>query len=488
MGRKIYNRFEILKEVAGSPGNMVYKTRDLGSGGGNQDSPAAGDIVQLLEWTPENSAFAASALKLNEARDKDEVPEVDVFSSGESLYIASPSAGAALAALAKLQSMGLFPGQWPGADSPMTQAEWENYWARLKEIPEPLAAGQIPEPPPVVEPKKEPPKTVVLVPPPPPPPKPPEPKPQERKAGRHPGWLTPLMVVVAFVLLAVLGGVVWTERNRRIAEDQRQQQLQQAKLAELERQRQEERKKAEEAQAAAERKQKELERMRQAEAEERKQKEEAEERLRQEKAERQKERDRIAAAKAEQDRKDREARFRQEQERKRIELAKAQEAQKRKEELEKRQEQERIDVEKAKAISTDFAQRQIALAAGLSNQYHQIRLVNKCDSYAIHVAIRFQSLDHTWVTKGWWQVDPHQEKSANLVYSQNPTFFFYAEGGDQVWNGQDSNNAISIEVVENPFTHILGPILGKRRRVVQAIRRDFTTGYMEHPVPFNCQK
>src|SRR5579871_5135299 len=102
MGRKIYNRFEILKQAAGSPGNMVYKTQDLGPGGGSASSPADDPIVQLLEWTPEPSAFAGCAMKLIEARD--DVPEVEVFSSGASLYIASPSATAALLALRKLQS------------------------------------------------------------------------------------------------------------------------------------------------------------------------------------------------------------------------------------------------------------------------------------------------------------------------------------------------------------------------------------------------
>jgi hypothetical protein len=43
-----------------------------------------------------------------------------------------------------------------------------------------------------------------------------------------------------------------------------------------------------------------------------------------------------------------------------------------------------------------------------------------------------------------------------------------------------------MEIVETPFTQLLGPIIGKNRRVVKAIRRDFTTGYGEHPVPFNC--
>jgi hypothetical protein len=134
MGRKIYNRFEILKQVAGSPGNMVYKTQDLGPGGAAAASPADDSIVQLLEWTPEPSALPESAMKLIDARD--EVPEVEVFSSGASLYIASPSATAALRALGKLQSKGLFPGHWPGADSAMSKEEWENYWALQKDLQE----------------------------------------------------------------------------------------------------------------------------------------------------------------------------------------------------------------------------------------------------------------------------------------------------------------------------------------------------------------
>jgi hypothetical protein len=458
MGRKIYNRFEILKESAGSPTNKVYKSQDRD-----------GSIVQLLEWTPEQSALAVSKAKLSDARD--EVPDVEVFSSGASLYIASATAAAALAALRKLQSWDLFVGAWPGVGEPIPE-----------EIAEPPVPGPIPGPQVFEEPRKEAMRTdttVVIVPPIVIPPVPPPPIP---KVPRQSPWLKPAIAAFLLILLALAVGVAWNERNHRIAEEQRQQQ---AKLAELERQREEERRKLGAAQAEAQKQQEELQaRMRDAElrhgidlANERKQKEAAEERLRREQA---REHRRIEVAKAEQERKQREDRARQ-----RIEIAKAEQTFKQKYEFEKRQEQDRIERENAKAITDGFAQRQVDLAAGLSNQYHRIKLVNKCGSGAINVAIRFQSLDHVWVTQGWWTVEPHQEKGASLVYSQNGTFYFYAEGGDNVWNGQDSN-AASIEVVENGFTHLSGPIVGKNRRVVKAIRRDFSSGYGEHPVPFDC--
>jgi hypothetical protein len=464
MARKIYNRFEILKESAGSPSNIAYKAQDLD-----------GSIVQLLEWTPEPGALAVSKAKLNDYRD--EVPDVEVFSSGASLYIASATAAGALAAVQKLQSWDLFLGPWPG----------------MGEIPEAIPDPPLPFPtprPPVVEelPREATPEetTLVIVPPAVIPPVPPPPKPKPTVARRSP-WLTPAIAVFALILLVVVGGVSWNQRNRRIAEEQRQQQT---KLAEVEREREEEQRKL--AAATAQKNQEDLQaRMSQAErrhqvdlANERKQKEDAEERLRREQA---RERRRIETAKADQERKQREERARQDREkaRQRVEIAKAQQAQRQKDDLEKRQEQERSERENAKAITDGFAQRQIDLAGGLSNQYHRIRLIDKCDSVAIKVAVRFQSLDHAWVTQGWWALEPHQEKTASLVYSQNATFYFYAEGGDNVWNGQDAN-AVGSEVVENAFTHITGPIFGKNRRTVKMIRRDFSSGYGEHAVPFDC--
>ena len=518
MGRKIYNRFEILKQAPGSPGNMVYKTRDLGPAGVNADGSADEPVVQLLEWTPPQHAFTDCALKLVDARD--DVPEVEVFSSGASLYIASPSATAALTALGKLQQKGLFPGEWPGADSAMSQEQWENYWARLEEIkqfdngassspkmPQDLQAAEegyrteeteaLPMPLPLREDAMNPP---VAVPPPPkpvlqpnpqappkpplppnpqfvPPPLPPRPPMRVSQPNR---WAAPLIIAVAIILAAAILGLALKERNRRIAEEQSQQHLARVHAADVERQ--EQQRKLDDARSAAEKQQKDLEeRMRQAEiqhqrdlANERKQKEDAEARLRDQQEQ---ERRRVEAAKAEKERDD---------QRRRIEIANAKAAQKRKDDLERQQEQERIDRQNAKAITDSFAQRQATLSAGLGNQFHRIRLINKCPSGAIQVAVHYQGLDQTWVTQGWWEVGPGQERPAPLVYSQNGTFYFYAEGDGKVWSGDDSSG-LPIDIVENPFTHILGPIVGRNRRVVRAIRRDFSTGFGEHPVPFNCQ-
>ncbi len=497
MGRKIYNRFETLKEAAGSPGNMVYKTQDL----------ADGSIVQLLEWTPDPAAFAASRDQLGAAQD--DVPEVEVFSSPPSLYIASSSADAALDALRKLQTKGLFPGDWPGADSPMSPEQWENYWKLQDEIRQVVEKGagspdgllsprlqdaKILTPERAIALETEPIQPPVVVPPPPPAPAPPPPRPgpapRPRQKARSTGWLTAVMVLVA-VGLAVAIGLVWRDRNRRIAEEERQRQ--QAVLQQIEQQRQDEQRKLQLAQAETERKQREIEQqMRQAEAQheidlanERQRKEEAEQRLLQQQEEaRRREEERIAAAKAEEERQAREARRREEQEqaRRKIEIANARAAQKRKDD----QEQERLMRANAKAVTDSFAQRQMNLSTTLRGQYHRIRIVNKCDAVTIDVAIRFQGLDGVWVTQGWWNVGPHQEKAAPLVYSQNPTFYFYAEGGNRIWEGQDANPE-TMEIVENPFTHLMEPIVGKNRRVVKAIRRDYTTGYGEHLVPFSCQ-
>ncbi|HLK63481.1 MAG TPA: DUF1036 domain-containing protein [Bryobacteraceae bacterium] len=524
MGRKIYNRFEILKEAAGSPCNMVYKSLDL----------ADGSVKQLLEWTPSADAFEDCTKALGAAQD--DVPEVEVFSSAPSLYIASESGTAALDALRRLQLKGLFPGEWPGTTSEMSLEEWENYRARLKEIPDlpPPGPAVAPPPPafdlnqiPILQQNQE--TEAIAAPPPPPPPPPapspapPPPMPPRPAPVKSTRWLTPVLAMVAVLLLAVGLGLGWKEWRHRIAEQEQRKQAEQARLIEIERQRQEDQRKGEQAKvdqpkteqpkteqpktdepkvepekkpSDEQQRAKELEEQkRQAEAQHqaelanaRKKKADDAERLRQQKDAERREQERLAAE-AEKERLDREAKAREEREaeQRRQDAARALAAQKRKEEAERQQQQDQTVRASAKAITDSFAQRQMALSTPLNNQFHRIRLVNKCDNVSISVAIRFQALDNSWVTQGWWQVDPHQEKSVPLVYSKNSTFYFFAKdfnGGTREWSG-DAND-LDIDVVDNPFTHLAEPIVGTNHRRVKAIRRIYSSGYGEHAVPFTC--
>jgi len=143
-------------------------------------------------------------------------------------------------------------------------------------------------------------------------------------------------------------------------------------------------------------------------------------------------------------------------------------------------------------ITASFNKSQEALAAGFSSQYHIIRMKNDCAVGTITVAIRFQSLDRTWVTRGWWSLDPHTDVVASSAYSRNGFYYFYATGGGRAWSGKPSDsNAIDIKVVDDhQFTQI-GPISdsirGKNPRVVKAFRKDYL-GYGEHLISFTCEK
>ena len=143
-------------------------------------------------------------------------------------------------------------------------------------------------------------------------------------------------------------------------------------------------------------------------------------------------------------------------------------------------------------INDSFNKNQRALAAALSNQYHTIRIRNDCAAGAVTVAIRFQSLDRTWATQGWWHVDPHSDAVASSAYSRNGLYYFYATGSGRTWSGKPGDlNAIDISVVDDRQFTLIGPISGSARgknpRIARAFRKDYL-GYGEHLMSFTCDK
>jgi uncharacterized membrane protein/plastocyanin len=143
-------------------------------------------------------------------------------------------------------------------------------------------------------------------------------------------------------------------------------------------------------------------------------------------------------------------------------------------------------------INDSFNKNQQALAAALSNQYHTIRIRNECAAGAVTVAIRFQSLDRTWATQGWWHVDPHSDAVASSAYSRNGLYYFYATGSGRTWSGKPGDlNAIDISIVDDRQFTLTGPISGsapgKNPRIVKAFRKDYL-GYGEHLMSFTCDK
>jgi uncharacterized membrane protein len=143
-------------------------------------------------------------------------------------------------------------------------------------------------------------------------------------------------------------------------------------------------------------------------------------------------------------------------------------------------------------LNDSFNKSQQTRAAALSNQYHIIRMRNDCAVGAVAIAIRFQSLDLTWATQGWWRLEPHAEAIASSAYSRNGMYYFYASGGSRTWSGKASDpDAIDIKVVDDSqFTQvgpISGLIRGKNPRLVKAFRKDYV-GYGEHLLSFACGK
>jgi len=453
---RIYGRFEVKREVGGSPNNLEYEATDM----------LDGSAVTLLEWTPEPGALAAALTQLGEIGDG--LTGVEAFSQGTSLYLAAVGVTAAAVALRQLRSSGLFLARWPGFDAPevtiplSTPINLANPYRPSTPAGEQAANsgqsnwGQ-------AQPPADGGRTA---------------------AGRKRSPMLMWALIAAALIAVLLGAAAWVENQaeeRQRAQAAKELELQD-RLKRAEAQRHSEEVQAEQAKkdakALADRlSQTETQRQReQAEAEAAKKEaaerqQAAEDRLRQTAAQRQRDAEQAQKEKEEQQK----------------ELDEARQHEKNLAEQKRQSDVARKDLEdRLRGTKTSFDERQNAIAATLSTQYHRIRLIYSCPG-EINVAIHFQGLDQNWVTEGWWRLGPYQQKVADPAYSQNSIYYFYAKSPERIWQGHDSN-AINLEVVENPFVHITGAIQGINRRVVKAFRQEFPNTYGEQTMQFPCSK
>jgi hypothetical protein len=198
----IYGRFEVTREVGGSPGNLEYEATDILSDA----------IVSLLQWTPETSAFGRVKDQLDGFRDR--LPGIEAFSQDTSLYLAG-SQDAVKAALIELRSVGLFTARWPNFGGLGSAAPGATLVAPVKA---PAAPGSAPPGPGVPGAgTNNPAPTRIRI---------PEPKPTGTRGWAIAAWVA--------VIVVVIGGGGWMVQQ---AVTQHQQDQERLRLAVAERQR-----------------------------------------------------------------------------------------------------------------------------------------------------------------------------------------------------------------------------------------------------------
>lgn len=143
---------------------------------------------------------------------------------------------------------------------------------------------------------------------------------------------------------------------------------------------------------------------------------------------------------------------------------------------------ERINARKARISAT--AER---FKDGDERKYDRILLANHC-SVPIDVAVHYKDIDETWITRGWWRVDPDATVSTDAM-TRNTPIYFYAENLSEkrFWDGTGREDSASFKVSNSRFDHLKGEtFVFDNPRDVSFYRRETGKAWIDHTEPFKC--
>lgn len=120
-----------------------------------------------------------------------------------------------------------------------------------------------------------------------------------------------------------------------------------------------------------------------------------------------------------------------------------------------------------RAAMTFIAFLMFSLPAAAADDHYGIYFKNKC-SVMIQVSIRYRNLQNEWVTKGWYNIQPGEEK--RIARSYNSVFYYMGQAKGRVWSGKDRYYKIRDEKV--PY--------GFRRKEIPSTR------FTDHTVSLSC--
>ena len=144
--------------------------------------------------------------------------------------------------------------------------------------------------------------------------------------------------------------------------------------------------------------------------------------------------------------------------------------------------EERVAARKERMLSIAERHRK-----GGVREYDRIVLRSACP-YEIAVALHYQDLDDTWVTRGCWAVPPGESVTTDAM-TRSQVLYFYAEnqGVGRVWDGAGHEGSTSLTISDSRFDHVVGerfPYEGAR--TVSFFRRLSGREWMDYAELFEC--
>ena len=129
----------------------------------------------------------------------------------------------------------------------------------------------------------------------------------------------------------------------------------------------------------------------------------------------------------------------------------------------------------------------VGLAAPTTAQAQKSLLVlNRC-FLPISIAVRMKDLSGVWVTRGWGNIRPNQQRRFRLQ-TNNAFIYYYAQSNPRrfTWHGRGRQGGRMNWIVTRSFTHSSGPMNepGARRVWFRAYR--LRTDTNSHQIRLTC--
>jgi uncharacterized membrane protein len=136
-------------------------------------------------------------------------------------------------------------------------------------------------------------------------------------------------------------------------------------------------------------------------------------------------------------------------------------------------------------------ERMLSVAAGFRDgdrrEYHRLRLRNAC-RYTVAVALRYRDLDESWISRGWWEVQPGATTTTDAM-TRDPVYYLYAENQSvgRTWDGRGTEGAVLLAIGDEKFDLLEGePGLFREARTVAFARRDSGPQWSDPVATFEC--
>lgn len=136
-------------------------------------------------------------------------------------------------------------------------------------------------------------------------------------------------------------------------------------------------------------------------------------------------------------------------------------------------------------------ERMLSIAAGFRDgerrEYHRLRLRNAC-RYTIAVALHYRDMDESWVTRGWWEIQPGATTTTDAM-TRESAYYLYAENQavGRTWDGRGTEGALELAIGDEKFDQLEGEgALFRAPRTVSFARRETGPQWGDALETFEC--